>query len=169
MTAVHRLITPSGSNMLCAVNTAEERQACPFNESGFCIGVVLAWKADPRTVQVVVLTLYEMECLKPLNPTVSTMVIFSHSRDFPFYFWWFIFNFGCIPRTSCCVRIVLYFAVLTLYEMECVKLLNPTVVLRLLLAIPEIFLFISDDSSLILVAYLVHLSLIHISEPTRPY
>ena len=42
MTAVHRLITPAESNMLCAVSTAEERQACPVTESGFCIGVVLA-------------------------------------------------------------------------------------------------------------------------------
>ena len=58
---------------------------------------------------------------------------------------------------SCCVRIVLYFVVFTLYEMECVKPLNPkTVVLWLFLAIAEISLFFSDDSSLILVAYLVH-------------
>ena len=83
--------------MLYAVSTAEERQACPVTGFGFCIGVVLAWVADARTVQVVVLTLYEMERVKPLNPTV----------------------------------------------------------LWLFLAIPEIFLFISDDSSLILVAYLV--------------
>ena len=74
------------------------RQACPVTQSGFCIGVVLAWAADARTEQVVVLTLYEMACVKPLNPTV----------------------------------------------------------LWLLLAIPEIFFFISDDSSFILVAYLVH-------------
>ena len=91
-----------------------------------------------------------------LNPwTLSTMVNFSHSRYFPLYFWWFIFNFGCIPRTSCCVRIVLYFVVLTLYEMECVEPLNPTV-RWLLSAISKMFFFISDDSSLILVAYLVH-------------
>ena len=127
MTAVNRLITPAGSNMLCAVSTAEERQACPVTEFGFCVGVVLAWAAGARTVHVVDLTLYEMECVKPVNPTVSTMFIFSDSRDFPLYFWWFIFNFGCIPHTSCCVRIVLYFVVLTLYEMECVKPLNPTV------------------------------------------
>ena len=113
MTAVHRLIAPAGSNMLCAVltpvacsfrlgwvvmGTAEERQACPVTEFVFCIGVVLACTADATTVQVVVLTLYEMKRVKPLNPTV----------------------------------------------------------LSLFLAIPEIFLFISDDSSLILVAYLVH-------------
>ena len=42
MTAVHRRITPTESNMLCAVSAAEERQACPVTESGFCIGVVLA-------------------------------------------------------------------------------------------------------------------------------
>ena len=84
--------------MLCAVSTVEERQACPVAEFGFCIGVVLAWAADARTVQVVVPTLYEMERVKPLNPTV----------------------------------------------------------LWLFLVIPEIFIFISDDSSLILVAYLVH-------------
>ena len=42
---------------------------------------------------------------------------------------------------------------LTLYEMECVKPLNPTMVI---FAIPGIFLCISDNSSLILVAYLVH-------------
>ena len=35
MTEVHRLITPAGSNMLCAVSSAEERQACPVTESGF--------------------------------------------------------------------------------------------------------------------------------------
>ena len=35
MTAVHRLITPSGSIMLCAVSTAKERQACPVTESVF--------------------------------------------------------------------------------------------------------------------------------------
>ena len=83
------------------------------------------------------------------------MVIFSHSRDFPLYFWWFIFNFGCIPRTSCCVRIVLYFVVLTLYEMECVKPVNPTVTM-VIFSHSRDFLFISNDSSLILVAYLVH-------------
>ena len=131
------------------------RQACHVTESGSSIGVVLASAADARAVQVVVLTLYEMECVKPLNPTYNTMVIFSHSRDFPLCFWWFIFNFGCIPRTSCCVRIVLYFVVLTLYEIECVKPLDPTV-RWLFLAISDIFLFVSDDSSLSLVAYLVH-------------
>ena len=47
-----RLITPAGSNMLCAVS-------------------------------IVVLALYEMECLKPLNPT---MVICTIPRDFPLYF-----------------------------------------------------------------------------------
>ena len=83
-----RLVTPAGSNMLCALSTVEERQACPFADFGFCIGEVLAWAADARTVlvQVVVLTLYkyEMECVKPLNPT---MVMFRQSRDFSFYFW----------------------------------------------------------------------------------
>ena len=83
------------------------------------------------------------------------MVVFSHFRDVPLYFWWFIFCFGCISRTSCCVRIVLYFVAITLYDMECVKPLNPTV-LWLILAMPDIFLFISDDSFLILVANLVH-------------
>ena len=147
MTAVHWLDTPAGGNMLCAVGTAEERHACTVTESGFCIGVVLAWAADTRTVrQVVVLTLYEMECVKPLNPIQYYMVIFSHmSRYIPLYFWWFIFNFRCIPRTSCCVRIVLYFVVLTLYEMESVEPLNPTV-RWLFLAIQDIFLFISNNS-----------------------
>ena len=42
MTAVHRLITPAGSNMLRAVSTVEERQACPVTKSGFRIGVVLS-------------------------------------------------------------------------------------------------------------------------------
>ena len=70
MTAVDRLITPAVSNMLCAVSTAEERQACPVTEFGFCIGVVSASAADARTIQVLVLTLYEMEYAKPLNPTV---------------------------------------------------------------------------------------------------
>ena len=84
--------------MLCTVSTVEERQACPVTESGFCIGVMLAWTADPRTVKVVVLTLYEMECVEPFNPTVR---------------WLF-------------------------------------------LAISDIFLFISDDSSSIFVAYLIH-------------
>ena len=37
-----RLVTPAGSNMLCAVSTVEERQARPVAEFGFCIGVVLA-------------------------------------------------------------------------------------------------------------------------------
>ena len=74
------------------------RQACHVTESGSSISVVLASAADARAVQVVVLTLYEMECVKPLNPTVR---------------WLF-------------------------------------------LAISDIFLFISDDSSLNLVAYLVH-------------
>ena len=78
-----RLITPAGSNMLCTGSTVEERQACPVTEFGFCIGVVLACAEDARTVQVVVLALYEMVCVKPLNPT---MVIFRHSRDFPLYF-----------------------------------------------------------------------------------
>ena len=44
----------------------DKRQACPVAEFGFCIGVVLAYA---RTVQVVVITLHEMECVKPLNPT----------------------------------------------------------------------------------------------------
>ena len=100
-----RLITPAGSNTLCTVSTVEERQACPVTEFCYCIGVVLAWAAGARTVQVVVLTLYEMECVELFNPT---MVIFRRSRDFPLSFWQFIFNFGCIPGTSCCVRIALY-------------------------------------------------------------
>ena len=37
-----RLVTPAGSNMLCAVSTVEERQACPIAEFGFCIGALLA-------------------------------------------------------------------------------------------------------------------------------
>ena len=37
-----RLLTPAGSNMLSAVSTVEERQACPVAEFVFCIGVVLA-------------------------------------------------------------------------------------------------------------------------------
>ena len=78
-----RLITPAGSTILYTVSTVEERQACPVTDFGFCICVVLAWAADARTVQVVVLALYEMECVKPLNPT---MVIFLHSRDFPLHF-----------------------------------------------------------------------------------
>ena len=36
-----RLVTPAGSNMLCAVSTVEERQAYPVAEFGFCVGVVL--------------------------------------------------------------------------------------------------------------------------------
>ena len=103
MTAVDWLITPAGSNMLCAVSAAEERQACQVTESGFCIDVALAWAADTRTVQVVVLTLYEMECVKPLNPTQ-------------------------------------YYQGIWLSLAIC----------------PDIFLFISHDSSLILVEYLVH-------------
>ena len=73
------LITPAGSNMLCAVSTVEERQACPVTEFVFCIGAVLAYAADARTVQVVVLTLYEMECVEPLN---LTMFFFRHSKRF---------------------------------------------------------------------------------------
>ena len=47
----------------------DKREVCPVAEFGFGIGVVLACAADARTVQVVVITLYEMECVEPLNPT----------------------------------------------------------------------------------------------------
>ena len=112
MIAVHRLITPAGSNMLRAVSTAEERKACPVTEFGFCIGVVIFnFDGIPRT-RYIVLRTYRIILRSSyvvrdgmcwtLQP-YSTMVVFSHVRYFPLYFWWFIFSFSWrIWYIKCC-------------------------------------------------------------------
>ena len=93
-----RLFTPPGRNMLFAVSRRKTSLPCCWVWSLHCCGVGLSNRhknSTGRTSSYYVVRNGMSWLLEPY----STMVIFRHSRDFPFYFWEFIFNFGCIPGT----------------------------------------------------------------------
>ena len=104
MTAVHRLITPAGSNMLCAGSKCRRRKTslpCYWVWFSHWCGVGLSSRHKNSSTGRSSYVVRDGMCWT-LQP-YSTLIVFSHFRYFPLYFWWFIFNFRGVSDTfKCC-------------------------------------------------------------------